>query len=84
MTPPDLKDPVQRAAYRRELQGVARGMRRGGIAMALIGALLLLLRRTGFDAVPMWLAGSVVGLGLMLMISAISARVTYHSRRMRD
>ncbi|MBB5687026.1 hypothetical protein [Sphingobium boeckii] len=36
--PPDLSDPVQRAAYSRELAGVARKTRLLGIAIALAGA----------------------------------------------
>ena len=36
--PPDLADPVQRAAYHRELSAVARKTRLLGIAIALAGA----------------------------------------------
>ena len=47
MAPPDLKDPVQRAAYHRELRGVALRLRRTGIGVSLAGALLVLLHRKG-------------------------------------
>ena len=43
MVPPDLRDPAQRAAYHRELQGVGLRLRRTGIGVALIGALLVRL-----------------------------------------
>jgi uncharacterized membrane protein HdeD (DUF308 family) len=83
MAPPNLKDPAERAAYRRELAEVARGTRVSGIIVAAIGAILVLLHRRELLAVPLWLAASVVGAGLMLMITGIAARTRYHQLRMR-
>lgn len=83
MAPPDLTDPAQRAAYARELAGVARGIRRMGIVLAAAGAVLLLLQRREVAAVPLWLAASVLGTGLMLTITALAARARYHALRMR-
>ncbi|RYE01396.1 MAG: hypothetical protein EOP61_11370 [Sphingomonadales bacterium] len=83
MAPPDLKDPAQRAAYARELRGVARGVRLAGLWLAAAGALLLVARRFQWLDVPLWLAASVVGLGAMLMITGIAARTRYHVLRMR-
>jgi hypothetical protein len=40
--PPNLKNPVERAAYRRELRGVARGVRWGGIGITLAGIAIAL------------------------------------------
>ena len=36
--PPNLNDPAEFAAYRQELRNVVRGVRYGGIGLALIGA----------------------------------------------
>jgi len=83
MAPPNLKDPAERAAYARELQGVARGVRLGGLWLAAAGALLLVARRFGWAEVPLWVAASVVGVGAMLMITGIAARTRYHALRMR-
>lgn len=83
MAPPDLTDPAQRAAYARELAGVARGIRRTGIALAAAGAVLMLLQQRALAAVPLWLAASVLGAGLMLTITALAARARYHALRMR-
>ncbi|MET0309758.1 MAG: hypothetical protein ABW023_13710 [Sphingomonas sp.] len=83
MAPPNLKDPVERAAYRRELAGVAWGIRLAGIGLAALGAVLVALQRRELLAVPLWLAFTVVGAGLMLMITAIAARTRYHALRMR-
>lgn len=84
MAPPNLKDPAERAAYRRELAGVARGIRLSGIVLAALGAVMVLLWRRGqLGAVPAWLAFTVLGLGLMLMITGIAARTRYHALRMR-
>lgn len=83
MAPPNLKDPAERAAYRRELAGVARGVRLSGIVLAALGAVLVLLWRRNQLAAPPWLAFAVLGMGLMLMITGIAARTRYHALRMR-
>ena len=82
MAPPDLKDPEQRAAYRQELRGVALGLRRTGIGLSLAGALLVLAQRKGI-AVPLWLGVGVLGIGVLIVIAAISTRTAYHRLRMR-
>jgi hypothetical protein len=83
LAPPNLKNPAERAAYRRELAGVARGIRLSGIGLAALGAVLVALQRRGMLDVPIWLAGSVLGIGVMLMITGIAARTRYHALRMR-
>ncbi len=83
MAPPDLKDPGERAAYRRELQGVARGVRLAGLWLAAGGAGLLAARRFGWFDVPIWAGFAVLGLGVMLMITGIATRTRYHALRMR-
>ena len=84
MAPPNLKDAAERAAYRRELAGIARGIRLSGIGLAALGAILVLLRRRELLEVPLWLAASVLGAGIMLMITGIAARTRYHALRMRE
>jgi hypothetical protein len=83
MAPPDLSDPVQSAAYRRELSGIGLHMRRWGIALSLVGALLVLAHRKGLVAVPVWLGVGVLGIGVLVLIAAISTRAAYHRLRMR-
>lgn len=83
MAPPNLKDPAERAAYRRELAGVARGIRLSGVFLSAIGAVLVALWRRGELSLPHWIAFAVLGLGLMLMITGIAARTRYHALRMR-
>ncbi|HEX8301392.1 hypothetical protein [Sphingomonas sp.] len=82
-SPPDLKDPAERAAYARELHGVARGVRLAGLWFATAGAGMLVARRYQWFEVPMWLAWAVAGIGIMLMITGIAARTRYHALRMR-
>lgn len=84
MSAPDLKDPVQRAAYQRELRGVLPGVRYAGVGLAMAGALVALLRAKGWVAVPGWIPGGMIGIALMLMITGVAARVRYHARRMRE
>jgi hypothetical protein len=83
MAPPDLKDPVQRAAYQRELAGVAQGLRRSGVALAVIGAGVALVRLYWWREMPVWAPAGLIGVGLMAMVSAIAARSRYHQLRMR-
>lgn len=83
MAPPNLKDPAERAAYRRELAGIARGIRLSGVGLAALGAILVLLHRREIIALPLWLAIAVLGAGLMLMVTGIAARTRYHALRMR-
>lgn len=84
MAPPDLKDPAQCAAYRQELHGVALRLRRTGIGLSLAGALLVLAQRKGIDAAPLWLGVGVLGIGVLIVIAAISTRTAYHRLRMRE
>jgi regulator of sirC expression with transglutaminase-like and TPR domain len=84
MAPPDLGDPAERAAYHRELRGVGVGLRRAGIAVALAGALLVLAHRHGVEAIPLWLGVSVLGVGVLVMVAAVSTRTAYHRLRMRN
>jgi hypothetical protein len=84
MSAPDLKDPVQRAAYQRELRGVLPGVRYAGVGLAMAGALVAALRHKGWIAVPAWIPGGMIGIALMLMLTGVAARTRYHARRMRD
>jgi len=84
MARPKLNDPGERAAYRRELAGVARGLRLAGLFLALAGALLVLLARREIVPLPLWAAAIPLGLGLMLMITANATRARYHRLRMAE
>ncbi|HEX7848585.1 MAG TPA: hypothetical protein VF485_02520 [Sphingomonas sp.] len=81
--PPNLKDPVELAAYRRELRGVASGVRWGGIGITLIGAMVAALRAWAWPAIPVLIPLIVVVWGMLLMLTAIALRTAYHARRMR-
>ena len=81
--PPNLKDALELAAYRRELRSVASGVRWGGIGITLIGAMVAALRAWAWPAIPALIPMIVVAWGMMLMLTAISLRMAYHARRMR-
>ena len=77
--PPNLADPAERAAYRRELRALVPWVRYTGIALALAGAALAVLE-------PRWpgaIALVVVACGFALMVAAIVIRTRHHARRMR-
>jgi len=80
---PNLDDPAERAAYRQELRGVARGVRLIGLWLAAAGLVLVAVARRELLPVPLWIAFSVTGFGAMLMITGAVARSRYHSLRMR-
>jgi hypothetical protein len=79
---PKLSDPVERGAYRRELMQVAKGYRRIGVALAVLGSALILVNAYWMP-IPniVTLAAIIAGFALMLM--GIAARTKYHKRRMR-
>jgi hypothetical protein len=81
--PPNLNDPVELAAYRRELRGVASGVRWGGIGITLVGAVVAALRAWAWPAIPALIPMIVVAWGMLLMLTAIALRMAYHARRMR-
>lgn len=84
MAKPDLKDPAQRAAYARELAGVMPRLRLVGLLTAAAGALLVALARRGVVPLPIWAAALVLGIGMMLTLTAIATRARYHALRMAE
>lgn len=83
MAAPNLNDPAERAAYRRELQGVARGPRHVGVGLAMLGAALAVVRALYWRAMPEWIPALVIGVAFAAMAVGIVARTRYHARRMR-
>ena len=79
---PDLRDPEQRRADRRELMQVARGFRRTGVALAMLGSALILVNAY-WTPVPNIVALAAIVAGFALMLFGIGARAKYHKRRMR-
>ena len=79
MTRPDLSDPEQRLAYRRELQRVYRSWRYGALALlaaALVGSTVDSAHQS------LWVILLVVG--AVMTFAVIIARARYHQRRMRE
>lgn len=81
--PPDLNDPVQFAAYRRELKGVASPLRRAGLAFAILGVLLAVARSWWWPAMPIAIPGAALALAVLNMLGGIAIRTLYHARRMK-
>jgi hypothetical protein len=79
MTKPDLSDPDQRLAYRRELQRVYRPWRYGALVL-LIVALVGSMADPAHQSI--WMAILIVG--AVMTVAVIIARTRYHQRRMRD
>ncbi|WP_137864805.1 MULTISPECIES: hypothetical protein [unclassified Sphingomonas] len=79
---PNLADPEQRRAYRRELMAVARGPRRLGVALAVAGSALILINAYWTPIPNIVTLAAIVG-GFALMLMGIGMRTKYHKRRMR-
>jgi hypothetical protein len=79
---PDLRDPEQRSAYRRELMQVAKGPRRLGVALAVIGSALILINAY-WTPIPNLVTLAAIVTGFALMLMGIGMRTKYHKRRMR-
>ena len=80
MARPDLTDPAQRAAYRRELKAYARPWRMLGLALLLAAVVVALVRGQGFD--PLSLALMIAGWAVLVPV--IIARGRHHRRRMAE
>lgn len=83
MPPPNLNDPVERAAYRRELRAVARSVRLTGVTLAVVGALLALARARVWPDLPRGIVVAVLSLALVAMAAGVVIRARYHRARMR-
>lgn len=80
MVRPNLRDPDERAAYRRELHRYGTGWRWLGLALMLAGLAVLLKRGQGFDT----LSVALIAAGWAIWIPLIVARTRYHRRRMAE
>ncbi|MEP9361184.1 hypothetical protein [Sphingomonas sp. KR3-1] len=79
---PDLRDREARRTYRRELMQVAKGPRRAGVALAVLGSVLILVNAY-WTPIPNVITLTVIVLGFALMLMGIGMRTKYHKRRMR-
>lgn len=85
MAPPDLNTDEGRAAYRKELRGVGRPLRAGGLAMVVGAALLILISRQG--TVGPWAVNVsylMLAAGWAMVIAAIWMRTRHHKRRLAE
>jgi len=90
MSRPDLTDAEVRAAYRKELKGVARMPRLIGFSLVLLGALLVVMRAYGLFGYrvpsdrPDFVALGILALGWVFLVWAFIQRNAYHRRRMSE
>ena len=83
MMPPNLNDPAQFEAYRRELRGVARPLRMAGFFFALLGLALAVARAVWVPTLPSLIPLAAIVLGLFNMVAAVALRTRYHKARMK-
>ena len=83
IAPPNLGDPAERAAYRRELQGVARPIRYTGISFMLLGVAFAIVRLIWWPDMPKIVPIAAIALGAANMVAGIVLRTRYHQARMR-
>ena len=86
---PDLADPAERRAYRRELMAYQRPLRLFGLAMVVGGLLMIFWPRISgrwimVGSISLEQIGWVlILLGWVVLIGVIVLRTRYHRRRMR-
>lgn len=80
--PPDLDDPAERAAYRRELRGVARPVRYLGLALALI-AVVVAAARAWVPQIPTAVPLFLLIVAALHLLAGVMIRTRYHQSRMR-
>ena len=85
---PDLSDPKARAAYRRELRGIAVPWRAAGFLLVLGGTAGLIWYGRGaegvFGNVESETSVAALAAGWALLIVAIVKRTRYHKARMAE
>ncbi|MDO1558740.1 hypothetical protein Q0812_04785 [Brevundimonas sp. 2R-24] len=82
---PDLDTPEGRAEYRRELRAVAAPWRLGGLALIVLGALVVLSVSGGALPQQATLVGyGMLALGWAAMVVAIFLRTRHHKRRLAE
>jgi len=88
LPPPDLSTPEGKAAYRRELKGVAKTQRAAGFALVGLGALIVVARSAGWlgpvQTTPDYLALAILAGGWVFLVWAFLMRNRYHRRRMSE
>ena len=84
MPAPNLNDPVERAAYLGEMRRVGRGTRASGMALAVLGAVLAVVRAYWLPELPELVPLTLILLALGLMLIGIVRRVRWHLGRMRS
>lgn len=80
---PRLHDAAGRAAYARELRGIARPLRLTGLAFLSLGLALGIARRVWWPEMPSAIPLAALALGVLNMLGGIVARNVYDARRMK-
>ena len=82
---PNLDDPEQLAAYRRELRPVGQWFRWPGFGMVLAGCVWVLCASRGWAGVPrdsLTIGYGLLAVGWALLVVAFIVRRRYHRQRM--
>ena len=83
MRRPDLADPAERAAYIAELSQVSRGTRSVGLALAVAGAGLAVIRAVWLPRLPALVPLVLIVLALGLLAIGMVRRVRWHFGQLR-
>jgi len=80
MTRPNLRDPAELAAYKRELRGLYKPWRWIGLVIVVAGVAVMFARDRQFDAY----SGALLFVGWAILIAVVIQRMRYHKRRMAE
>lgn len=80
MTRPNLKEPEELAAYKRELRGLYKLWRWLGLAIVVAGVVVMFMRDGQFDLY----SGALLFVGWAILIAVVIQRTRYHKRRMAE
>ncbi len=85
MARPDLNTPEGLTAYRQELRSVAKPVRYAAFGLVILGALVVV--SAVWLTLPGWAINGgyiALGLGWVLMVTAVLMRTSHHRRRMAE
>ena len=80
MTRPNLQDPAELKAYKRELRGLHKVWRWVGLVIVLAGVVVMFMRDGQFDLY----SGALLFVGWAILIAVVIQRAHYHKRRMAE
>ena len=78
----DQGDPARALEHRRHMDAIALPLRRTGVAFAVLGLALALIRQSWAPGMPMVIPAATLALGALNLVGGAAVRMMYRQRKM--